>query len=69
MNNSGDNLSDHRKLYSGIGGKIHLWQSRFKLPTDTYFEKLKTVLIKQDVLLVADEVNRDFGRNGAMFGE
>ena len=44
----------------GAGGVI--------IPPRTYFEKIRTVLEKYDVLLVADEVICGFGRTGNMWG-
>ena len=44
----------------GAGGVI--------IPPRTYFEKIRAVLEKYDVLLVADEVICGFGRTGNMWG-
>ena len=44
----------------GAGGVI--------VPPVTYFEKVQRVLVKYDVLLIADEVICGFGRTGNMFG-
>jgi 4-aminobutyrate--pyruvate transaminase len=44
----------------GAGGVI--------IPPKTYFEKIRVVLDKYDVLLVADEVICGFGRTGNMWG-
>jgi 4-aminobutyrate--pyruvate transaminase len=44
----------------GAGGVI--------IPPPTYFEKLRVMLDKYDILLVADEVICGFGRTGNMFG-
>ncbi len=44
----------------GAGGVI--------IPPRTYFEKIRAVLTKYDVLLVADEVICGFGRTGNMWG-
>jgi len=44
----------------GAGGVI--------IPPRTYFEKIRAVLSKYDVLLVADEVICGFGRTGNMWG-
>lgn len=44
----------------GAGGVI--------LPPQTYFEKVRAVLDKHDIALIADEVICGFGRTGNMFG-
>ncbi len=37
-------------------------------PPETYWQKIQAVLVKHDILLIADEVVTGFGRLGSMFG-